>query len=346
MENVSFNRELSVWFAEQFAREREVALAQPIAKANGITVQAANARLRKLVAQKILDPRLRGRRKLYRLRPLHYGTMSFERARLEEDRVWSGFILPFVQRYAEPNAIRVLEYGTTEMLNNAKDHSEGSKVDVDVSVDIAFTTIVISDDGEGIFARIKRLCGLHDERESLLELAKGKLTTDPERHSGEGVFFSSRALDEFTIYAGGLSFSHVRGQDDYLIEGAESLQGTQVVMRHAHTSQTDLKQVFDEYAAPDEYTFSKTVVPLRLAVFGNDNLMSRSQAKRVLSRVEKFQTVILDFSGVEFVGQAFADEVFRVFARQHPEMEIIPIHTNSDIGQMIARASAGRTAHG
>jgi hypothetical protein len=200
----------------------------------------------------------------------------------------------------------------------------------------------ISDDGEGIFARIKRLCQLDDERQSLLELAKGKLTTDPERHSGEGVFFTSRALDHFVIQSGGLSFSHHKGGLDFLFDHRGVHHGTTVVLRHAHTSSTDLKQVFDEYAAPEEYTFSKTVVPLRLAVYGNENLMSRSQARRVLTRVERFRTVVLDFDQVEFVGQSFADEVFRVFARQHPDMEIIPIHTNAAVGQMVARAMAGR----
>jgi len=181
-----------------------------------------------------------------------------------------------------------------------------------------------------------------DERQSLLELAKGKLTTDPERHSGEGVFFASRALDYFVIVSGGLWFPHRKDGLDFLLGRQSMRHGTTVVLRHAHTSSTDLRQIFDQYAAPEEYTFDKTIVPLRLAVYGNENLMSRSQARRVLTRVERFRTVVLDFDQVEFVGQSFADEVFRVFARQHPDTEIIPIHTNAAVGQMVARAMAGR----
>ncbi len=187
------------------------------------------------------------------------------------------------------------------------------------------------------------MCGLSDERESLLELAKGKLTTDPERHSGEGVFFTSRAVDRFVIFSGGLSFSHEKVGHDFPFGHDDVHQGTTVVTRHAHTSQTDLTKTFNQFAAPGEYTFSKTIVPLRLAVFGNENLMSRSQARRVLARVERFRTVVLDFDGVGFVGRAFADEVFRVFAAQHPDMEIIPIHTNAVGGQMISRARMGRS---
>lgn len=33
------------------------------------------------------------------------------------------------------------------------------------------------------------------------ELHKGKLTTDPVNHSGEGIFFSSKIMSEFTIWS-------------------------------------------------------------------------------------------------------------------------------------------------
>jgi hypothetical protein len=344
MEISTFNTEDSAWLASRFAEAGEVALSVQLAQARGISAQAANARLRKMVEQRGLSARSVGRTKFYRLCPIRARTESFGRSTVEEDLVWRTIIAPQLTGFCQPQALRVLEYGATEMINNARDHSEGKQVTVGVSVDMAFSTITVSDDGEGIFARIKRLCGLLDERESLLELAKGKLTTDPDHHTGEGVFFASRALDSFTIVSGDLSFSHAKGRDDYLFDHSAPIQGTTVRMRHAHTSSTELKAIFDEFAAPEEYTFSRTVVPLRLAVFGNENLMSRSQAKRVLTRIERFRTVILDFSGVELIGQSFADEVFRVFATQHPGIELIPIHTNAAVGQMVTRAMAGRMA--
>ncbi|WP_081980634.1 STAS-like domain-containing protein [Neosynechococcus sphagnicola] len=59
-----------------------------------------------------------------------------------------------------------------------------------------------------------------------------------------------------------------------------------------------------------------------------------------MARVDKFKVVVFDFSGEEAIGQAFADEVFRVFRRQHPEMEIISLNTNKDVAQMISRAQS------
>jgi hypothetical protein len=104
-----------------------------------------------------------------------------------------------------------------------------------------------------------------------------------------------------------------------------------------HTARTP-KKIFDQYASPDEdYGFNKTVVPVNLAQYGNDKLISRSQAKRVVSRLELFKTILLDFTGVPSIGQAFADEIFRVFANAHPTISLLSIHANSEVQRMIAR---------
>ncbi len=61
---------------------------------------------------------------------------------------------------------------------------------------------------------------------------------------------------------------------------------------------------------------------------------------RITRGFERFQTVILDFSGVEEIGQAFADEVFRVFQTAHPDIAMTPIHTSDAVNAMISRAKA------
>ena len=156
------------------------------------------------------------------------------------------------------------------------------------------------DNGIGIFEKIRAAFGLEDYRHAILELAKGKLTTDPKRHGGEGIFFSSRMFDEFTIIANQYQFLHThRLEGDWLIED-EKIEGngTMVNMKLDVDSSRTLKAVFDLYADPetDDYLFSKTRVPLRLAQYGQDDLVSRSQAKRVLARFEHFKEVDLDFS--------------------------------------------------
>jgi hypothetical protein len=203
---------------------------------------------------------------------------------------------------------------------------------------------MIQDNGIGIFRKIQQAFNLHYENEAILELSKGKLTTDSERHSGEGIFFTSRSFDEFTIMSGNNRFLHRKNHGKDFIFGSDYIQdkvdGTIVVLCLKNNSTQTMADVYRLYTTTTDegFLFDKTIVPVRLAQFGDEMLVSRSQAKRLLTRFDRFRSVALDFEGVPKIGQAFADEVFRVFRNAHPQIEIIEINATEQIRQMINRA--------
>jgi hypothetical protein len=203
----------------------------------------------------------------------------------------------------------------------------------------------IYDDGVGIFDKIQDAFNLADKRQALFELSKGKLTTAPDWHSGEGVFFTSKMFDEFAISANGLNFGHDMDSSlDKLPEKPADLQtGTRVFMSVALDTQLTTSQVFQQFMnAPEDFDFSKTLVPMKLARLGQEQLISRSQAKRLVARFDRFKTVTLDFAGIEEIGQAFADELFRVYRLAHPIIELEPINMTRQVEQMWIRAVAPR----
>ena len=53
--------------------------------------------------------------------------------------------------------------------------------------------------------------------------------------------------------------------------------------------------------------------------------ISRSEAHRLLTGFDRFRAVVLDFKGVEEIGQGFADETFRVWAAAHPLVKLKPV---------------------
>ena len=60
-----------------------------------------------------------------------------------------------------------------------------------------------------------------------------------------------------------------------------------------HTARTT-KKVFDRLTTGDnDYGFTKTVVPVDHARYGDDNLVSPSQARRLMARFDRFRTVVL-----------------------------------------------------
>jgi hypothetical protein len=84
---------------------------------------------------------------------------------------------------------------------------------------------------------------------------------------------------------------------------------------------------------------------VRLFAIGT-TFMSRSQARRLVHGLERFREVVLDFAGVELVGQGFADEVFRVWARDHPDVTLMPIDMCAPVAFMVERAIRGASTLG
>jgi len=79
-------------------------------------------------------------------------------------------------------------------------------------------------------------------------------------------------------------------------------------------------------------------------VTGADKLVSRSQAKRVTARLDRFKEIVLDFRRVDTIGPAFADEIFRVFQRAHPGIHVRWVNAGPDVERMIRRALAAGAA--
>lgn len=58
----------------------------------------------------------------------------------------------------------------------------------------------------------------------------------------------------------------------------------------------------------------------------------------MLHGLDRFREVVLDFEGVEAIGQGFADEVFRVWPAAHPETRLVPERMNATVAFMARRA--------
>jgi len=304
-----------------------------------ISRQAANKHLQALSAAGLVDAEGNTRGRIYRLRALQQAERSFNCAGLMEDVFWREVCVSVITGLPE-NVRDIWRYGMTEMVNNAIEHSGSAEVHAGIRRNAVYTDGWVADDGVGIFFKIQQAFNLYDPREAILELAKGKLTTDPDHHTGEGIFFTSRVFDAFDIQSGRLYFMHDHESLDVLVERPVDAPGSLVLMRLGNDSKRTLQSVFDEFAAPEAYTFDKTVVPVRLAQYEGEKLVSRSQAKRLTMRFERFHHVVLDFEGVAEIGQAFADELFRVFASAHPGIWLEPVNMTKAVSRMVTRARA------
>ncbi len=235
-------------------------------------------------------------------------------------------------KHLAANVEAIWSYSFSEMINNVMDHSFAENVKIIVEQDYLKTSVIIADDGIGIFKKIKEHFGYSTLEEAICELFKGKLTTDSKNHSGEGIFFSSKMMDDFFIVSSGKIFTNNKYDNSRIINIAESnIEGTCVIMSLSNFSHKNPQDVFDLYANV-EGGFIKTRIPMK-NIF-DSSPVSRSQAKRVCNRLEKFKEVLLDFEGIQWMGQGFAHQLFVVFAKEHPNIQLIPINMNEDITKM------------
>lgn len=255
---------------------------------------------------------------------------------IAEDKIWSKYVKPIILSYND-NIQRICNFGFTEIFNNSIDHSDGTIIFTDIEIVDNNIIIKIIDNGIGIFKKIQTALNLDSPKESLLHLSKGKFTTDPSKHTGFGIFFTSRMFDSFSIFSGDMCY-YFKDEGWFLShEKDENFgKGTLIEMIISTDSKRLPKDIIDKYSDED-FGFSKTIVAVALSADPNDPHVSRSQAKRLLMGLEKFHTVVLDFKGVVSVGQAFVDEIFRVFQNEYPHIKIHYLNANEDTESMIKR---------
>jgi predicted transcriptional regulator len=256
---------------------------------------------------------------------------------LSEDTVWETDIKKHFSHVSE-NVKQILIYGFMEIFNNAIEHSQGRNISVAINQNKVFAELWIADDGIGIFAKIQDKFNLLNKQDALLELAKGKRTTEKSRHSGQGIFFTSKMFDYFMIYSDDIYFTADDTENNTTMEIPENIKGTAgtvAVMRLLNATSRTPKEIFDKFSKR-ESEFDRTIVPIKMAK--DDDLVSRSQARRILNGLELFSEVILDFKSIQYIGQAFADELFRVFPAMNPDTSIIETNANDDVQSMINRA--------
>jgi anti-sigma regulatory factor (Ser/Thr protein kinase) len=314
MANITENRNIAALTSEQF----------------GITLPAVYKHIDRLLQEKELTKKSGQYVLQFRQNKYAYKINKT----LSEDAVWEKDIKKHFTGIPE-NIKHIWTYGFLEMFNNAIEHSNGKNIDLVINQNKIFTSLSISDDGIGIFNNIKKKLNLSDEKDAIFELAKGKRTTDKTRHSGQGIFFTSKVFDDFIIVSDGITYVSSQKKDSRIKTGRAKFS-TMVYMCLANNSSKILKDVFDKFSTEIPGDFDKTIVPINLT--NTDDLVSRSQARRILSGLELFKEVILDFNDIARIGQAFADEIFRVFPKMNPDTLIIAQNTSPEVQYMINRA--------
>lgn len=341
--------EIKSYILELIEKDKKNIVANTI-EVFGISATTVYRYIKKLMDDRIIgkdDNRRSGYRLNERTKTLRYYP---QKECLEEDRIFYQDVLPFFRNISD-NSGRIWNHSFTEIMNNAVEHAQSDEIICYITQNELNASVMIRDNGIGIFNKIveynKNVLGRNiDIDDAILELFAGKFTTDSQNHSGEGIFFTSRLVDQFYIYSEGRIFSHDSYAYEKLLnifenehgEGYDILKkqkGTIVMMTLSNNSRRNMEEVLNSFSDPDR-GFFRTQISLK-SVVPNGDPVSRSQAKRLYSGFDKFEEVEIDFADVDTIGQAFTHELFIVFQRNHPQIKLIIKNANEKVENMIKR---------
>lgn len=262
---------------------------------------------------------------------------------LQEDEVFreaSSYL--GLRRQVSVPSFDILHYAFTELLNNAIDHSKSSKCEVEFVLDSYNAIFAVRDFGIGVFHSIQSGLGLPDESSAINEILKGKATTMASRHSGEGIFFTSRMADSMTLRSHRITVIFGREEGDSRVEVSHHKKGTEAIFAISRRSKKSSRAIFQKYETDEsDHRFDKTHILIHLQA---EESVSRSAAKRVMNRLENFKQVDLDFGHVKKLGQAFADQIFRILLKDNPKMKLRVLRLKPSLKGMIKHVVDEETA--
>lgn len=328
---------LTLWITAA-AREHSLDLPAHVEERTGASHRAVLSALRRLVDAQWLTRGGSTRRPVYGPGVLRQVVRTYSLHGLQEDLPWQR---DFAPNFALPRHVaRMVQHGFTELVNNAVDHSGGTSVTVSLRQTPSHVQLLVSDDGCGVFNRICESFDIADPQHAMLELSKGRLTSQPQMHTGRGLFFSSQLADVFDIHANGTAFQRRAWESTGWQPGRPlPRQGSSIYMSIALDSSRTLDQVLEAWSTDGTgIEFDQTKINLRLVAGPGQALDSRAQARRVAARLPQFKRAEVSFEGVEDVGHGFTDELFRVFARAHQEVELVPTNMTPRIEALVRSA--------
>jgi len=311
-----------------------------VAQKFAISRQAAARHLKKLTDQGDIETEGNTSGRIYRPskgRITQYIYLVNDLPRAEV--VWEKDILPLLQSLPD-HIIELWEYCFTEVFTNGVAHSKGKSLNVRIIQQKLQTTINILDDGIGIFQNIKEKSQLDTDEYAALELTNGTISIIPGKNVKANILLSAQMTDHFTIISKRVVLAHQYGIDwDWTLDRSnDEISGTLICMIINNDTVRTCKQTIKDCMAEGKNDFAKTCIPVKLVDYSAETLFSRAQARRVLARVDKFKIAILDFYGVQEIGPAFADQIFRVFSSNHPDIQLFYTNANKQVEDIIQEA--------
>ena len=302
----------------------------------GVSRQAILKHMHALIAEKQVLAYGKTRDRIYELRPhLNFNKTVKINEKFYPREIVGNYITPHLD-VVENNIKEIIQFSMTALMNNILEHSKAKQFYFKLFKTYNDFHIIIRDNGIGIFKKIQSNLDLEDCLIAAMELAKGRITTDSENHSGDELNAILHLFDIVKIEANRKSLIYNSTLNKWMIENSVHKHGTSLYLKIDPASNRNCEMIFKKlFDVPN----NRLTIPISLIMVpGMELINSRTQAKSILRNIENFSQVTFDFNQVELIGPAFADELVRESKKKNNLAKLNWINSSKMIDVLMSRA--------
>ena len=234
------------------------------------------------------------------------------------------------------NIFQICEYSIEALVNNIVEHSQASNLYVKLFLTYSDLNIIISDNGSGLLDNIRSKLDLEIVELAALELAKGQITTNLLKNSGEALNTIFHLFDKVEVDSSGYGIVYLSNREQWDIKYSTQKQGTRVHLQINPNSNRTCDKIFQKL-------FNKKEQCIRLPISllkgpKKNSLISKQQAKNIFWNIGSINTIQFDFYNIDLIGPAFADELVRQSISINSDVSIEWINANDTIDLLMKRA--------
>jgi len=301
----------------------------------GLSRQAILKHMNSLIKENMVVAHGKTRDRYYVLKPTVNFSKSidisngFEPQEIIRNQIFSNF------SSLNQNIREICEFSFGALFYNILHHANATRVNYKFYISHYEVHLIVSDNGIGIFDGIADAYKLDPIRVAAVEIAKGHITSDPEKYSGDDLMALIHMFDKIEISSSGVSLIHYKKRNDWNLKESRQISGTRVHLKIRTNSKRTCNEVFKQLFIERN---KMVQVPVKLAKTYGEQLNTRVQAQNLLHNLKELNEIEFDFRNIEVIGPAFADELVRKTKEKNRTIDISWVNSSDLVDVLMSRA--------
>jgi len=301
----------------------------------GLSRQAILKHMNNLIIENRVVAHGKTRDRYYELRPIvNYSRSINIQDSFNLKKILREQVIPNLSNFSL-NIREICEFSLFALFYNILYHAKATRLYYKIYVTQHNIHLIVSDNGIGIFSSIADALNYNPIQVAVVEIAKGNVTSDPERYSGDDLMAVTHMFDKIEISSSGVALIYNNAIKEWKMQKSKQTNGTRIQLEISTNSRRTCQDVFKNL-----FTKKKGIahVPVKLATLKDEQLNTREQAHNLLHNLRELNQIKFDFKNIEVIGPAFADELVRRTKKKNQTIDISWVNSSELVDTLMSRA--------